>query len=258
MIYLGADHAGYALKEAVKKHLGEKGLSYEDVGTFSTESTDYPDYAFAVADRVVAGQDEDRGILLCHTGIGTCIAANKVPGVLAALAYNVEVAQRARNDEDANVLCIGAKETDEREALAIIDAFLGTPFSHAERHERRLGKISTRERRSGISAAKLREAVSARLKSLAADELVSSLWSKDLSIWQVDDKTKSRIADRLGWLGNAKAMAPDVEDLREFARALAGDGFTDAALLGMGGSSLAPHVFSEVFGAAPGLSLIHI
>jgi len=258
MIYLGADHAGYSLKEAVRRHLDERALDYEDIGTFSTESADYPDYAFAVADRVVAGQAEDRGILLCHTGIGTCIAANKVPGVLAALAYNVEVAQRARNDEDANVLCIGANETDETQALAIVDAFLDTPFSHAERHERRLGKISTRERRSGVSANRLREAVAARLKRLAADQTVRSLWNKDLSIWQADNETKARIADRLGWLGSAEAIAPEVEELRRFAKALASGGFTDAALLGMGGSSLAPFVFARVFGAAPGHLRLHV
>lgn len=258
MIYLGADHAGYELKEKLKRHLEAMGLVYDDLGTHSPESTDYPDYAFAVADQVAVNPDEDRGILLCHTGIGTCIAANKVAGVLAALAYNVDVAQRARNDEGANVLCIGARETNEEEALAIVDAFLETPFSHDDRHERRLGKISKRERRTGISPNELREAVAARLERLGDEDFVRKLWTKDLSIWHGDDETKSRIANRLGWLGSAGTITPQIEELRSFAKSLAGDGITDVALLGMGGSSLAPYVFSEVFGSAPGYLRLHV
>lgn len=258
MIFLGADHAGFELKEKVKKHLGERGLAFEDLGTFSPESSDYPDYAFAVADRVSSGRDDDKGILLCSTGIGASIAANKVPGILAALGYSETVAKRARNDEGVNVLCLGAQVIDEEEALRAVDVFLDTPFSKGERHERRVAKIVARERRVELSPDEVRRQASVRLKSLAADDFVAKLWAKDLSIWCGDKAAKKRIANRLGWLGGAERILAEVDDLRAFAKSLTGDGYRDVALLGMGGSSLAPYVFSEVFGAVPGYLRLHV
>lgn len=258
MIYLGADHAGYELKEVIKQYLESKGVGYEDLGSHSPENVDYPDYAFAVADRVATGRENDVGILACNTGIGVCIAANKIPGVLAAVGYSAAVVERARNDEGVNVLCLGAKTMNEQDALSAVDAFLDTPFSGVERHERRVAKIVARERRAERSAEDVREAATTRLKELAREQFARKLWAKDLSVWQGDDEIKARIANRLGWLGAASAIAPDVEQLRAFAKALVGDGFTDVALLGMGGSSLAPYVFSEVFGAAPAYLRLHV
>lgn len=145
MIYLGADHGGFELKEAVKRHLDELGIPYEDLGSYTAEPVDYPDYAFAVADYVAAEGGQSRGILSCTTSVGVCMAANKVPGIRGVVGYSETAVKRARNDEDSNVLCLAGQETDRDEALALVDLFLGTPFSNAERHVRRLGKIAARE-----------------------------------------------------------------------------------------------------------------
>jgi ribose 5-phosphate isomerase B len=145
MIYLGADHGGYELKEKIKKHLKEKGVNLTDMGTHSTDSVDYPDYAFVVGERVRDGGPDDFGILLCTTSIGTCIAANKIKGIRAAVGYSVGAVERARNDVDANVLCLGGAEMDHDEAIKAVDVFLETPFSNADRHVRRLSKIQRRE-----------------------------------------------------------------------------------------------------------------
>jgi RpiB/LacA/LacB family sugar-phosphate isomerase len=138
-IALGADHGGFELKQALRQHLEGKGLAVTDYGTDSSESTDYPDFAEAVA-RGVAGHRQDVGILVCTTGIGMSIAANKVPGIRAALVWNADLAVVARRHNDANVLCLGGRGTSAEEARRMVDAFLATPFEGG-RHERRLHKI---------------------------------------------------------------------------------------------------------------------
>lgn len=148
MIYLGSDHGGFELKEEIKRHLEAEGVTYEDLGTHSTESVDYPDYAFAVADKITNGSPQDFGVLVCTTATGTCIAANKVKGVRAAIGYSEEVVERARNDTDANVLCLGGGAMEHDEAIRGVDLFLRTPFSNAERHVRRINKIRDREARA--------------------------------------------------------------------------------------------------------------
>ncbi|HZD58833.1 MAG TPA: RpiB/LacA/LacB family sugar-phosphate isomerase [Anaerolineae bacterium] len=145
MIYLGADHGGYELKEEIKRHLKNEGIDFEDLGTYSKKSVDYPDYAFAVADRVANGDPSDFGVLVCTTATGTCIAANKVRGIRGAVGYSEEVIQRARNDTDANVLCLGGGAMEHSEAIKGVDIFIRTPFSYAERHVRRINKIKARE-----------------------------------------------------------------------------------------------------------------
>lgn len=145
MIYLGSDHGGFELKEKIKKHLESKKMAFEDLGTHSKESCDYPDFSFAVAERVRDGGQDDFGILACTTSIGTCIAANKIKGVRAAVGYSVGAVERARNDVDANVLCLGGGEMDHNKSLKAVDVFLSTPFSNQERHVRRLSKIQKRE-----------------------------------------------------------------------------------------------------------------
>ncbi|MCC6860339.1 MAG: ribose 5-phosphate isomerase B [Bryobacterales bacterium] len=143
-IALGADHAGFALKEEIREKLARNGHRVEDVGTFSPESCDYPDYAFAVASRVSGGQAE-RGILVCSSGIGMSIAANKVAGVRAAAAASVEQARLSRGHNDANVLALGARFLEPATAVEMVDAFLATAFEGG-RHARRVDKISQRER----------------------------------------------------------------------------------------------------------------
>ena len=142
-IALGADHAGVALKEAIKRQLDERGISYTDFGTDSTESVDYPEYAQKVGDEVASGR-ADRGILFCGSGIGMAIAANKVPGVRAAAVFDADAARLSREHNDANVLSLGERVTPAEQARGIVDAFLTTPFSGG-RHQRRVDKIGAIE-----------------------------------------------------------------------------------------------------------------
>ncbi len=138
-VALGADHAGFTLKEEVRQHLGRSGITFADFGTRSPDSCDYTDFAQAVAESVSHGQ-ADFGILACTTGIGMSIAANKVAGVRAAVAHDEETASLARRHNDANVLCLAARTTSPATAAKIIDAFLAARFEGG-RHERRVRKI---------------------------------------------------------------------------------------------------------------------
>lgn len=140
MIAIGSDHGGFELKKAVMAHLDKRGLEYKDYGTYSEASCDYPDYARAVAKAVASGEC-DRGILICGTGIGVSITANKTRGIRAALCGDCFSAEATRAHNDANVLALGARVTGEGLALKIVDIFLDTPFSNDERHIRRISKI---------------------------------------------------------------------------------------------------------------------
>ena len=140
MIGIGSDHGGFALKEAIKKHLEDRGLEYKDFGTYSDASCDYPVYGRAVAKAVAAGECE-LGILICGTGIGISITANKVPGVRAALCSDCFSAEATRQHNNANVLALGARVLGEGLALKIVDTFLDTPFSNDERHVRSISMI---------------------------------------------------------------------------------------------------------------------
>ena len=143
-IAIGADHAGFALKQQIAEALRQAGHQVIDDGTNSTESTDYPDYAGKVA-RAVADGTVERGVLVCDTGVGMSIAANKVNGVRAALAVNPEEVQLTRRHNDANVLAIGAKYTDAAAAVEYVKLFLETGFDGG-RHQRRVDKITQMER----------------------------------------------------------------------------------------------------------------
>ena len=140
MIALGCDHGGYELKQEIISYLESKKISYRDYGSFSPEPADYPEYAHRVAHAVVNGECE-KGILICGTGIGISIAANKVKGIRAAVCTDCFTAEATRLHNDANMLSIGAGVTGEFLALDIIEKFLDTPFSGEERHKRRIGKI---------------------------------------------------------------------------------------------------------------------
>ncbi len=144
-IAIGADHAGYELKEKIKQRLAQQpGVQVMDEGTVSNESVDYPDFAKKVGEDV-AGKRADLGLLVCGSGIGMAIAANKVPGVRAANVSSEVEAQLSREHNDANVLAIGARILDENTAWAIVDKWLHTPFAGG-RHQRRVDKISEIER----------------------------------------------------------------------------------------------------------------
>lgn len=144
-IAIGADHAGFALKQQVVEALRLAGHNVLDTGTESAASTDYPDYAEAVA-RAVASGAAERGVLVCSTGTGMVIAANKVHGVRAALAVNPDEVQLSRQHNDANVLALGAKYTDAAAADQYVKLFLETAFEGG-RHQRRVDKISRIEQR---------------------------------------------------------------------------------------------------------------
>lgn len=138
-IAVGSDHAGFALKETLAAHLREAGNDVIDVGTHSTESVDYPDYGAAVGRAVVSGV-ADRGVAVCGSGIGICIAANKVPGVRAATVHDVTSATFTRLHNDANVMCVGERFIGPQVALDALDAFLSTEFEGG-RHARRVAAI---------------------------------------------------------------------------------------------------------------------
>lgn len=138
-VIIGADHAGYRAKEALKAELKNLGVDYEDVGADSEESSDYPDFAKRVADAVSGGQYE-RGLLVCGTGIGMAMAANKVRGIRAAVCHDVETARLSREHNDANVLTLGARVLSVEEMKEIVRTFLQTDFIGG-RHERRVNKI---------------------------------------------------------------------------------------------------------------------
>ena len=145
MLAIGSDHGGYELKQAVMKHLAERGVEYRDYGTYTPESCDYPDYGAAVGRAVASGECE-RGIVICGTGIGISMAANKIDGVRCALCGDCFSAEMARAHNDANVLALGARTLGEGLALKIVDTFLDGEFQGG-RHARRVAKIMALEDR---------------------------------------------------------------------------------------------------------------
>lgn len=143
-IALASDHAGYAEKERLKPLLAELGLQVDDLGTVSEDSVDYPDYARKVAEEVSQGR-ADQGVLVCGSGTGMAITANKTPGVRAAVAWSEETARLAREHNDANVMAIGARTTPVEQIPGIVRAWFGASFD-AGRHARRVEKIEQSER----------------------------------------------------------------------------------------------------------------
>ena len=143
-VAIGADHAGFELKDIIKQTLDELRVAYKDFGTDSDESVDYPDYAAKVGRGVAAGEF-DRGILVCGTGIGMALAANKIAGVRAAPVVDLESARLAREHNNANVVSIGARMHPEEEATRFVEVFLNTSYSGAERHNRRIAQITSYE-----------------------------------------------------------------------------------------------------------------
>jgi ribose 5-phosphate isomerase B len=146
MIYIGADHGGFALKEHLKKFLAGHGIAVKDVGAKALKADDdYPDYAKLVSVKVSAQPHQDVGILICRSGQGVCIAANKFKNVRAALVWNVKEAQMSRTDDMTNVLCLPSDYISEKLAEKIVQAWLSTEYSTEKRHERRVRKISALE-----------------------------------------------------------------------------------------------------------------
>ncbi len=142
MIYIGADHRGYKLKEALKIYLKEPGYDFEDLGAFELDpEDDYPDFALAVAKKVNENPDESKGILICGSGVGVDVVANRVKGIRSALCFDAKQTQMSRTDDNANVLSLAADFMSEEKAKEIVKIWLETPFSGQEHHQRRINKI---------------------------------------------------------------------------------------------------------------------
>ncbi len=143
---LGADHAGFELKERVKTHLSGRGYDLIDLGVHDTTPSDYPDAAEAVAEALLRGRIE-RGILVCGSGVGVSVAANKIPGIRAGLCGDHYSAHQGVEHDDMNVLCLAARVIGSEAAFEMVDAFLSAAFTGEERHVRRLGKVLAIERK---------------------------------------------------------------------------------------------------------------
>lgn len=146
-IAIGTDHGGIHLKPALLKHLKERGIEYKDFGCYDETSTDYNEYALAVSEAVASGEF-DKGILICGTGIGMSIVANKVKGIRCAHCHDTFSARMTRLHNDANVLAFGERVIGAGLMLDIVDAFIDTPFSNEERHVNRVNKIKAQEERN--------------------------------------------------------------------------------------------------------------
>jgi ribose 5-phosphate isomerase B len=144
-IIIGADHGGFPLKAVIVEYLAQLGHTAHDVGTFSSEPVDYPDYARAVANAIIDGRGE-RGIIICGSGVGACVAANKFPGIRAAVCHDTFSAHQGVEDDDMNVLCLGARVVGPELAKDLVRTFLSAAFSGAERHVRRLAKVTAIEK----------------------------------------------------------------------------------------------------------------
>ena len=140
MIAIGSDQGGYELKQVILEHLKERGLEYKDLGSYGPESVDYPIYAKKVAEAILS-KEADKGILICGTGIGVSITANRYPGIRAAHCTDCFCAEATRMHNDANIICLGGRVTGPGLAVMLVDTFLDTPFSGAERHQRRIEMI---------------------------------------------------------------------------------------------------------------------
>lgn len=147
MLYLGADHRGFELKEKIKKFLEELAHDYEDLGAFEyNKDDDYVDFAVKVAEKVAQDPAENKGVLFCRSGAGMDFTANKFKGVRAFIGFNAEQARLARNDDDVNVLVLASDFVSEKEAKDIVEMFLDTPFQGQERFIRRINKIKELEK----------------------------------------------------------------------------------------------------------------
>ncbi|HYE93295.1 MAG TPA: RpiB/LacA/LacB family sugar-phosphate isomerase [Terriglobales bacterium] len=254
-VAVACDHNGFAYKGVMIPALVADGHEVTDLGAHSEAPSDYPDAAVAVGTAVRDGR-ADAGLIICGSGAGVAIAANKLRGVRAALCHDLFTARQSREDDDANVICLGAKVVDVDLAVRLTREFLAARFSGAERHRRRLDKVLALERaecpESEGETTMPNATVEAALARLDAMDAAKRLWAEDASLWSDDPAVRLAVGNRLGWLQAPAWMRTHVADLQTFAASVRGDGITDVVLLGMGGSSLAPEVLQAAFGAAPG------
>jgi RpiB/LacA/LacB family sugar-phosphate isomerase len=243
-IYASSDHAGVKLRGRLVERLRKQGHQVVDLGPQTGEPSDYPDPAAHVG-RAVRADRGSVGLLVCGSGIGVGIAANKLPGIRAAAPWNVESARLSRAHNDANVLCLGERLIPDMDADAITDAWLAAGFEGG-RHARRVAKITALERTEAMDAIAAAEA--GRLEERGT---VARIWSKEPLAFTSDPAHDPSIRNRLGWLTAPDEMAAKVGDLEAFAADVRRAGFTNAVLLGMGGSSLCPEVLALTFDRGP-------
>ncbi len=251
---IGSDHAGFELKRLLLEELRGGGHEVMDVGAFDSEPTDYPDLAEAVGVAVLEGRVE-RGIVICGSGVGACIAANKLPGIRAGVCHDLYSASQGVEHDDVNVLVLGARVIEADQAREVVQRFLQATFSGEERHVRRLEKVRALESRyagggQALHPGDLQSAGDHRVATWQEEEFGGRLWRKDPTLWF--DKPQPEITNRLGWLDLPSATCEELDELRSFAEELKAEATRHLVLLGMGGSSLAPEVFSRTFGSAPG------
>jgi transaldolase/glucose-6-phosphate isomerase len=251
---IGSDHAGFELKQELVEALRAGGHDVVDVGAHDAEPSDYPDFAEAVGVAVMEGRVE-RGIVICGSGVGAGIAANKLPGIRAGVCHDLYSASQGVEHDNMNVLVLGARVIEADLARELLQRFLQATFSGEERHVRRLKKIEALETHyacggQALHAGDLRIAVEQRVAIWQEEDFAGCLWRKDPTLWF--DKPQPEITDRLGWLDLPSATSEELDELHGFAEELKGEGTRHLVLLGMGGSSLAPEVFSRTFGSASG------
>lgn len=254
-IAIGADHAGFQLKTLLAKHLSDLGHEVINLGTDSDHPVDYPDYAEAVALAVREGRAE-RGVVVCGSGVGASVAANKVPGVRAGLCHDAYSAHQGVEHDDVNVLIMGSRVIGRAVALELLESFLGAQFTGEERHRRRLEKVLAIERRFGNSfeaptgfalGDELQARVEAQLAQWDKDGTIERVWARDASVW-----TRQGEDSWLGWLRATDDATELIDELKGFSREVQADGIENVLLLGMGGSSLCPDVLARSFGTLPG------
>jgi RpiB/LacA/LacB family sugar-phosphate isomerase len=254
-VAVACDHAGFPFKADMVRALTADGHAVEDFGTNSPAPADYPDFARAVGSALREGR-VDAGVLICGSGAGVAIAANKIRGVRAAVCHDMFTARQCREDDDANVICLGARVIDSTLAVRLTREFLAAKFSGAERHRRRLAKVLALERAEIFGEDKdvpLDSAhVAAALTRLESSEAGKRLWAEDARLWTEDAAVQAAVVNRVGWLRSHEVMRPSIDDLRRFADEVRTEGVRDVVLFGMGGSSLAPEVMQAAFGAAAG------
>jgi RpiB/LacA/LacB family sugar-phosphate isomerase len=249
-IYLGSDHAGVKLRKTLVERLRRQGHEPIDFGPETEAPVDYPDWAARVG-QAVRREAGALGVLVCGSGIGVSMAANKLRGVRAVAPWSTEVARLSRSHNDANVICLGARVLAESDAEAILDVWLATPFEGG-RHAVRVRKMTALEM-DETRAALLAE----ERKRLEEREVVSRIWASDPRAFTTDTAHDKSIRNRLGWLRSPEEMseAGKLAELGAFADGVVRAGFKHAVLLGMGGSSLCPEVLAHTFGAGRGIAL---
>jgi transaldolase/glucose-6-phosphate isomerase len=247
-IYLGSDHAGVQLRKKLAERVRRQGHDPVDLGPDSEAPVDYPDWAARVG-RAVRAEAGTVGILVCGSGIGVSMAANKLRGVRAVAPWTTEAAQLSRSHNDANVICLGARLIAEADAEAMLDVWLNTPFQGG-RHQTRVDKMDALELAEANDTL-----VEAERQRLQAREVVRRIWASDPRAFTADVSHDKSIKNRLGWLRSPEEMSQKIALLTAFTDDVVKAGFRHAVLLGMGGSSLCPEVLAHTFGAGKGIAL---